>query len=118
MSGRVHASIKALEGYCAAQRLMIHFVTEFPALLESAERLVSNFMKSPELRTKKYVPSLGEFLALLSVTNLQWKDIARSYLEENFIRNVRWVLQKYPGSCAAKLYFVLAPLQRTDMVSN
>jgi hypothetical protein len=96
MSHKMHASIKALEGYCAIHRLMIYFVRKHPALTEQAERTVSNFAKSSEHRTKNYVASLGDFLALLSITKLQWKDLATAYIEENFIRNVRWVLAKYP----------------------
>lgn len=96
MTHKMHASIKALEGYCAIHRLMIYFARKYPSLVDQADRSVSNFAKSPDYRTKNHVASLGDFLALLSITNLQWRDLAHAYIEENFIRNVRWVLAKHP----------------------
>lgn len=98
MSDRMFASVKALEGYCAMHRLLLYFVKEYPALQETVNRTVANFIKHPNYRDKNHVPSLGEFLALLTISEIPWKEVARAYLEENFIRNVRWVVQKYPGT--------------------
>lgn len=42
--------------------------------------------------------ALGEFLPLLTVSKFQWKDVARTYIEESFDRNVKWLLAKYPGN--------------------
>jgi hypothetical protein len=71
-------------------------VDRYPELTAYINRQVSNFVKDEHYRTKRVTPSLGEFLPLLTVSNLSWKDIAKAYLSENFDRNVLWTLKKYP----------------------
>jgi len=95
MSEKLHASVKALEGYCAFQRLLIMYVLEHSALLEKANRIVSEFIQTKD-NNKGKVPNLGEFLPLIGVTKYQWKDLALPYLRETFARNVRWSIEKYP----------------------
>lgn len=34
---------------------------------------------------------------MLSVSSFSWSDISTAFVSEAFIRNVRWVIQKYPG---------------------
>jgi hypothetical protein len=47
---------------------------------------------------KKNTPALGEFLPLLTITSeITWKDVAKAYIDECFIRNYRWVIEKWPG---------------------
>jgi GNAT superfamily N-acetyltransferase len=59
------------------------------------------------------VPSLGEFIPLLAVTDkYQWKDVAEALILEVFDRNQKWVIQKYPAlgthpPLRAALFFVL-----------
>ena len=43
------------------------------------------------------VPNLGEFLALLTVSDKSWADIAEAYLSENMDRNVYWLVRAPPG---------------------
>ena len=42
------------------------------------------------------VPDMGEFLAMLSISNYKWKDVATVVLKEIFDRNSLWILKKFP----------------------
>jgi len=95
-SKKKHASIKALDGYCAIHRLLLMFVEEFPELRTYSDQLVSRFCSDEQYRTKKALPSLGEFLPLLTVAKQEWKDVAPYYLEESWDRNVYWMLKSVP----------------------
>jgi len=93
---KLHASVKALEGYIAFHRLIIYFVQFYPELLEHANTIVRNFIAAGDNRTKQKVPDLGVFLTYLAITDYQWSDIAKKYMAESFTRHVRWIIQKYP----------------------
>lgn len=98
MKGDLHASIKALEGYCGFHRLLLAFVQRYPRLLREINKKAKEFMSFERCRSKENTPNLGEFLPLLSVaTAVNWKDIAIPYLQENFDRNALWAIKKYPG---------------------
>jgi len=89
MSGNVHASLKALEGYCMFHRMLLAFVEIYPELLTIINKKAREFIKSPDRRTKDVIPSLGEFLPLITAaTEVTWDDIVFPYLEEKFDRNV------------------------------
>lgn len=98
MKGKLHGSVKALEGYIAFHRLFILFCETYPDLLAKVNDIVGNFIQSESHRNKRAVPDLGEFMALLSVSSYGWEDVSTAYLSETFTRNVRWVIQKYPGT--------------------
>jgi len=102
MQEKLHASIKSLEAYCAFHRLLIMVVSDYPPMLKRVNDIISKFISGAENRTKSAIPSLGEFLPLLTVANYSWEDVAVAYLQENFDRNALWSLAKYPeleGSC-------------------
>jgi hypothetical protein len=96
MKGKLHGSVKALEGYIAFHRLLILFCEKYPDLMRKVNEIVGNFIQSDSSRNKRAVPDLGEFMALLSVSSYSWEDVSTAYLTETFVRNVRWVVQKYP----------------------
>lgn len=96
LSDKIHASDKALYGYCCFHRWMIHFIEEYPSLLDYVNESVENFIKNENCRTKSVIPSLGEFLTLLSLSKFTWSDVAPAYISENLDRNVLWILRKYP----------------------
>ena len=58
-------------------------------------------------------------MPLLTVSKYQWKDVARAYMEENFDRNVKWLLMKHPGSfclpnvfgCSCYLFFIFIDIE-------
>lgn len=97
MSGKAHASIKALRGYCLFHRLLLEFVKEFPELREFCNEQVGKFISDEKSRHKDVVPNLGEMLCYLAVSNkYSWKDVKDAYLEESVVRNVFWILNRYP----------------------
>lgn len=88
----IHASQKALDGYWTVHRLFIALVREYPQLSTMIDKKIQEFIKSEGNRVKSVVPSLGDFLPLLSVSDkVKWKDISWLYLAEVFDRNVLWV---------------------------
>jgi hypothetical protein len=98
MSGNIHNSIKALEGYCSFHRLLLAFVQKYPELLKQVNKMAKNFIQLESYRNKDSIASLGEFLPLLTVaTEVSWQDISKAYLSENFDRNVLWAVKQYPG---------------------
>jgi len=87
MSGNMHASLKALDGYCWLHRLLIAYVQRYPKLLDKVNKTARTFIRFPSQRTKEVIPNLGEFLPLLTVsTEVQWRDIGIAFLNENFVR--------------------------------
>jgi len=96
MKGQLHESIVALEGYCMFYHLLLVFLIEYPFLQEFVESNIENFLKNEENRNKKSMPSLGEWIALFAASNkYTWRDVATTYLRENFDRHVKWILEKH-----------------------
>eukprot|EP00005_Dracoamoeba_jomungandri_P009923 CAMPEP_0174279236 /NCGR_PEP_ID=MMETSP0439-20130205/61924_1 /TAXON_ID=0 /ORGANISM="Stereomyxa ramosa, Strain Chinc5" /LENGTH=259 /DNA_ID=CAMNT_0015371739 /DNA_START=1202 /DNA_END=1981 /DNA_ORIENTATION=+ len=97
MSGKYHASIKALEGYCWFHRIFFELVNNSPYLLSRVDQKIKDFIDSPKGRHKDAVPSLGEFLPLLTVSEkYSWRDVGLQYIDEAFTRNAKWIVMKYP----------------------
>ena len=95
MNGTTHTSERALHGYFAFHRLFLWAVTEYPALSVAIEKKIKDFVASPDARTKKNTPNVGEWLALLLVSKeTSWQTAAQAYLTENFERNVMWYLRE------------------------
>ncbi len=65
----VAASIKAINGYFAFHRLLLAFVEMYPRLRTKVNQNVRDFIRNEKERTKEVLPSLGEFLALLSIAD-------------------------------------------------
>lgn len=91
MNASVHASIKALQGYCFFHRMLLAIVDRHPHLKQVIETRIKNFIVKPDCRHKKEVPSLGDFLPLLTVSNYSWHHLATPVLRETFVRNVLWI---------------------------
>jgi len=97
MKGQIHASVRALEGYCAFHQLFVKFLEEYPELLEECRKIVTGFLESEENRHKDKVSSLGEFMCYLTVCpEIEWKDIAPLIVNEQADRQVMWILKDYP----------------------
>lgn len=87
MAGNLHASIKALEGYCWFHRTFLAYVHDEPSLQNRINRIIGDFIDSPNGRNKRAVAALGEFLPLLSVSDKYgWLDIRFPYILEHFDR--------------------------------
>jgi len=96
MQGSKHHSTKALNAYCNFHRLLLQFIIEYPELQQTIDEQVDLFIHQGKYRLKEHLPNLGDFLAMLSVSNFEWKDIEDAYINESFTRNVFWILNKYP----------------------
>lgn len=99
MNGGLHESVVALQGYCYFYQLFLAFCERHPEIQEEAERRIEQFVEDEDKRTKQACPALGPWICLLMVSERYfWRDekVASAYLNENFDRNVRWIVKKYP----------------------
>lgn len=96
LSEKIHASDKALCGYLCFHRWLLYFAQQYPELIQIANETVQQFIDDESNRHKSKVPSLGEFLPLLSLSDFTWDHTMDAYLSENIDRNVFWVLRKAP----------------------
>jgi len=88
---------RALNGYFLMWRLLLASVEEYSLQAEVARRLAA--FRVPENRTKAKVPSIGDFLPLLSVSGtaaLSWDALAQPVIEETFDRNALWACRDHP----------------------
>jgi hypothetical protein len=69
--------------------LLLWSADAYPGIREYANKVVSDFKREERFRVKKEVPNLGEFLIYLTLSKVEWKDIAILFLKEMFDRNVR-----------------------------
>jgi len=102
MDGNLHASIVALQGYCYFHRLLIALIEEFPSLGESVNKRISKFLSHEDYRHKREVPSLGDFLPLLSISKYSWSNVAVPVVRETMTRNVLWISKAHPQLAVAE----------------
>jgi hypothetical protein len=102
MSENVHASIKALQGYCFFHRMLLAIVDKYPHLRTVINNRIKNFIIKEENRHKRVVSSLGDFLPLLTVSEYNWKQLASPVLKETFDRNVLWITKVHPELATAR----------------
>lgn len=94
----LHASEKALLGFTSFHHLLLKLASEHPVIQERAEFWVHEFTRSPARRSKLVIHDLGEFLVLLYLCREgTWAKLANHFLEETFVRNVRWILDEQNG---------------------
>ena len=95
MKGTLHASVKALQGYCSMHRLFLYCCDTVPGLVDNVDNSIERFIKYPDERHKVICPDLGMLLAMLTVSQrFWWSDIKDAFLTELFARHVRWSLKK------------------------
>jgi hypothetical protein len=95
----LHASEKALLGYCTYHHILLHLVHEFPEIQERVDYLLSTFMQHESGRVKLVTPDLGETLVYLSIASeITWEKIAPCFLREFFDRTVMWTLDYRHGN--------------------
>lgn len=93
----VHASDRALEGFCLLHRLFVGLIAAYPQLQREIYNRLTNFLKSEENRSKTAVESMGNFLPLLSVTDhVTWNQMVVPMITEQAARNVIWICKEFP----------------------
>lgn len=90
-----HPSEKAVAGYRAFHHLLLYMTSKLPDLKTTAQDAVSRFCIFDFARHKKETPDLGKFIVLLTLSDLNWQDVAVPFLREMLCRNVRWVLKEH-----------------------
>lgn len=97
MEGGLSASVRALSGYIAFHRLLLAFVEMYPQLMYDVNQSIEGFIKSEDGRIKSVIPSLGDWLATLSISNKYgWKNVVKSVLAESGDRQVIWICKENP----------------------
>eukprot|EP01060_Flectonema_neradi_P012811 TRINITY_DN1958_c0_g1_i1.p1 TRINITY_DN1958_c0_g1~~TRINITY_DN1958_c0_g1_i1.p1 ORF type:complete len:1280 (+),score=267.84 TRINITY_DN1958_c0_g1_i1:76-3915(+) len=105
MKGQLHASVKALNGYCALHRLFLYTADLWPELQETVEGNLRRFIEHPSERHKVITPDLGVILCMLTISKkYRWNDLKNSFLSELFTRHVRWSLKKSRRFAAGQLH--------------
>ncbi|GAQ84652.1 hypothetical protein KFL_001990055 [Klebsormidium nitens] len=110
--GNLHASEKALLGYCQLHHMLLRLAQDYPEIRDAIDRALSRFQDNTSARQKNETPDLGELLVLLSVAKtggVTWASLAPAFMGESFDRNVLWLLKSHPE---------LAVLENTDHVSD
>ncbi|KAJ3152895.1 hypothetical protein HDU89_001102 [Geranomyces variabilis] len=93
----LHASEKALNGYCTLLHILLTFARCYRTITETAHQRVQRFLARESGRSKKEVPDFGEFLCWFAVVpGLSWSAVGRTLFNELLARNVYWTLMKYP----------------------
>ncbi len=91
----LHASEKALLGYCSYHHILLNLALEYPQIQDHVDYYLDEFMAHPSRRVKLVVPDLGELLVRLCISRkYSWKDVAEPFLQEFFDRTVFWTLDE------------------------
>ena len=97
MDGGLTASIKALTGYFAFHRLLLAFIELYPQLMVEVNNSITEFIKNENARVKSEIPSIGDWIPLISVSNkYTWHHVAKAVIGETFDRNVIWICKQDP----------------------
>ena len=94
----IFISNKALNGFCEFHHLLIQFIKWYPEIIDIANTKIYNFINIDGYTRKNKIPSFGDFLVLLLVTDkYTWKDIKENYNRESLDRSIRWILKDIPN---------------------
>ena len=92
-----HISILAIRRLVNFIRLFRLLVELYPEVAELVEAKIEQFIKDPAKRHKDYTASLGDLLALVTVSQkYKFEDVLPAYLEEQMDRQVFWMLREIP----------------------
>lgn len=105
-------SEKAITSYCQLFHLLLCLCRSHPSILQDAKERVLHFSRNPNARLKSQTPDLGEFIVLITLVAVApepdvinttseapptWSTISSVFIEEAFVRNVRWILRDSPN---------------------
>jgi len=95
----VAASKKSFVGLIRIYRLFLALAKIYPSIEVEAMSRIRKFMTEDKFRSKRYCPSLGNFLPLLMIADrnvAKWTLLRSKYINEFFIRSVLWILKQNP----------------------
>eukprot|EP00808_Paulinella_micropora_P002087 g70908.t1 len=99
------ASKASFQGFMWIHRLFIELVREY-GLEREVESRTHRFIIDPKSRVKQALPSLGNFIPLVSVSEkYKFCDIAPAYLRESMTRSVLWIAKEFPDFASPKREF-------------
>jgi len=88
---------KAFDGFKHIHRVFLELVELYPKLKQTINERIRKFCLKEKDRHKYAVPSLGDWLPLLSVsTRYSWNHVFQPYLQETFARSVLWLGKAHP----------------------
>src|SRR5690349_14261053 len=77
----VHASERALAGYLSLHHLLVALAVRYPEVVRLADLRVTRFLTANE-RGKAFIPNIGEFIALLTISGVSWQRLGVPLLME------------------------------------
>lgn len=93
-NGKLHESENAILAYSHYLRLLMRFLDEYPQCMDIINGNITNFINEPNMRSKQYVPDIGEFLIQIALSNkysFEDEELKTILLEEYFARQVFWI---------------------------
>lgn len=96
---------RAVVAYCQLYHLLTSLAKANPVILKEATAKLWQFLKDPQYRSKANVPDMGELIVMASLVfgstpvghPITWTNhLDAPFLEEVFVRNVRWTLKDHP----------------------
>lgn len=92
-----YISDRAVEGYLSVHHMLLKLTEECNgAIATEAERRIQEMMSDEKYRHKRYIPDIGDFLCLLTLSNTHWNTISVQVMKEVFTRQIRWVARDFP----------------------
>ena len=86
-----------LKGYGMVHRMFLALANRVPGLRAAVTNKLQSFLRDDSMRNKSACPSLGEFMALLSVSpDIGWMDMVAPLMREGFSRSVLWICRDVP----------------------
>ncbi|KAJ3285338.1 hypothetical protein HK104_009537, partial [Borealophlyctis nickersoniae] len=94
----ISVSSRAIESYFLLHRLLTALLDEYPSLRRTINDRVNAFISDESNRTKEALPSLGDFLPLLSFSQHSWMDkrVHNAVIGELMDRSILWLCREYP----------------------
>jgi hypothetical protein len=76
MKNELHESFKTLEAFFQIHRIFIYLLKRYPQLQICINNKLKKFNSNADERSKNIIPSMGDFLSLLIVSDeLGWNDL-------------------------------------------
>lgn len=93
----IYHSNKAIKMMIYIHRLTLLFLELYPEQQTEIDRRIESFIKDKANRIKDKTPNIGELLIYLTLTEkFKWADLADAFLEEQFDRQIFWILKQFP----------------------